>query len=212
MQQSAKSANERPLVSTRTKLFVLCAIFAHILIILSREFPIFKWQGNLNQATNSYVLFLGLDQSYTVFAPPPEFNLHFFAVVTRQSGLMEIWQYPRMDDLSLVDKLFKERYRKFLNDNLAADLLSSHRPALARYIARQKQNPQDPPYIVSIFYVLRPILLPGARELAGTGANSSEEYHPVLPSRLPDAFQTSDALKEGVHCLITYFVRPEDLK
>src|ERR1700753_1657398 len=126
MQETAKINKQSPPVLTRTQLIVLALIFDNALITLSREFPLFAWQGKLNEATNGYVQFFGLDQSYTVFAPPPEYNLHFFAIVTRQSGLMEIWQYPRMDDLTLVDKLVKERYRKFLNDNLSLQALREH--------------------------------------------------------------------------------------
>jgi hypothetical protein len=212
MPQAAKKANNEPPVFTRGKLIVLSLIFLYIVILLSREFPFFKWQQEIKEATNNYVLFVGLDQSYTVFAPPPEFNLHFFAIVTRRSGLMEIWQYPRMDNLSLWDKLFKERYRKFLNDNLSLGALRSHLPALAQYIARQKQNAHDEPYVVSIFYVLRPIRLPEQDAPVGTDNDNKDDYNPVLRRRVTNPYKNSEALAEGVHCLITYFVRPEDLR
>ena len=70
----------------------------------------------------NYILFTGLAQNYGVFAPSPRrTNIHFLAVVTYEHGERKLVALPRMERLSLTQKFFKERYRKFLNDNVAAE-------------------------------------------------------------------------------------------
>ena len=64
---------------------------------------------------------MGFDQDYSMFAPKPrDDNLHLLAIVMHKDGAAEIWRYPRMEELDLLTRMQKERYRKFGHDNIAS--------------------------------------------------------------------------------------------
>lgn len=87
------------------------------------------------------VLYTGLWQNYAVFSPNPRnINVHLEAIVTYNDGSARVWYYPRMERLGLIDRTFKERYRKYGHDHLnwAAD--KKLWPDFARFVARQMNN------------------------------------------------------------------------
>lgn len=108
-------------------------------------------------ALKGYLVFMGLGQTYAVFAPSPrELNVHLGAVITYQDGTAKRWDYPRVNRLSQLERIPKERYRKFGCDNLAwPDFQPFSRlllPDVAAYIARiNNTNPGNPPVLVSIY-------------------------------------------------------------
>ncbi len=62
-----------------------------------------------------YLVSTGLWQYWDMFAPnPANVDLWWDAIVTYQSGKVEVVKYPRMKDLSIPEKYVKERYRKFI--------------------------------------------------------------------------------------------------
>src|SRR5262249_24416916 len=86
-----------------------------------------------------YFLFTGLAQDYGVFAPSPrQSNVHLMATVIFADGSMRLYPFPRIDRLPLTEKLTKERYRKFLEDNAVWDDTSAWIiNDVARFAARQ---------------------------------------------------------------------------
>lgn len=62
-----------------------------------------------------YLEATGVWQYWDMFAPDPSrWDGYVDAEVTYQSGEKRIYAYPRMKKLGIVEKYFKERYRKFL--------------------------------------------------------------------------------------------------
>jgi len=90
-----------------------------------------------------YFLWAGLFQSWDTFAPTPRsVNSYVEATVVYKDGSRKIWSFPRMEQLGLTERYFKERYRKFsesLQD--ANDVLL---PDVARRIARLGSTPSRP--------------------------------------------------------------------
>jgi hypothetical protein len=133
----------RPLISA--------FIVFHLLLFVCWMFPQFSWQRAINAALRKYVLFLGLDQDYRVFAPNPSAaNVKVFGIITYGDGTMAIWQFPQMEESSFVRKIWKERFRKFVDDNLALSSDHQLKEDVARYIARNTESANHRPLMVSL--------------------------------------------------------------
>jgi hypothetical protein len=99
--------------------------------------PPTEWRQTLLSPFWNFIEYVGLWQYYTVFVPPRIFNLYLEGNVKLENGELLVWKYPRMEQLGLIEKMQKERYRKLYNDiaNNASDGVLW--PDLARYIARK---------------------------------------------------------------------------
>jgi hypothetical protein len=96
------------------------------------------------------MLWSGLFQAWDMFAPSPRsVNAHVEAAVILRDGRIQTWKFPRLEQLSLTSRTFKERYRKFV-ENLQEESHKAIWPDVARYIARASNNPADPPQIVML--------------------------------------------------------------
>ena len=91
-----------------------------------------------------YFLWVGLFQSWDAFSPSPKAtNSHIDAIVLYNDGATRNWSFPRMEQLSLTKRYFKERYRKFV-EYLNGDSYSALWPDAARFIARRNNNRPSP--------------------------------------------------------------------
>jgi hypothetical protein len=121
-----------------------------------------------------------------MFAPVPKgANTYLEATLIYKDGGREMWTYPRMEELSLKEKLLKERYRKFA-DMLQRDELDDLLPDAARHIARLKSRSQNPVKTVILI----------------------QRFSFIVPrsdgSYVPEPWDT--------HILLGYGVRAEDLR
>lgn len=94
----------------------------------------------------------GLWQYWDMFAPnPANLDLWWDSVVTFQSGKKLVVEYPRMKTMSIWQKYFKERYRKYL-ERMNTDSTDSYkRPAFAQRMALLSyKDPSDPPVRVQL--------------------------------------------------------------
>jgi hypothetical protein len=133
-------------------LLISAFIIFHLFLITIWLFPINSNLVNLTNVFRGYIIFLGLDQDYSMFAPAPrKINRHMFALVTFHDQSTAIWSYPRMERLKYWQSMFKERYRKFGNDNIVESCFKMYLPDLARYIARLHACPGNEPDLVSIY-------------------------------------------------------------
>lgn len=90
-------------------------------------------------------------QNFAVFSPEPrESNIYISAVVTFADGSSQYFVYPRLDRLSLWDRMQKERYRKYALDNVYKDDGRGLWPDLARYVARLFYKAGRKPIAVSL--------------------------------------------------------------
>jgi hypothetical protein len=99
-------------------------------------------------AIRPYMLWSGLFQSWDMFAPQPKSsNSYIESVVIYKDGRTQTWKFPRMEHLGLGEQLYKERYRKFV-ENLQDGANAAFWPDTARYIARLNDDSSSPPQIV----------------------------------------------------------------
>jgi len=133
-----------------------------------------------------YFLWAGLFQSWDMFAPIPKgANTYIEATVRYRDGSQKTWTFPRVEQMGLKEKLFKERYRKFA-DNLQRDELDELLPDAARHIARLNSSPGNP---------VRMVIL--VRRISFIVPRANGIY-------IPEPWDS--------HILLGYGVRPEDLK
>lgn len=133
-----------------------------------------------------YFLWAGLFQSWDMFAPvPKEANTYIEATLIYKDGSRTTWTYPRMDEITQVQRLFKERYRKF-TDYFERDEFDDVLQDVARHIARLKSRPGNPVKTVILI----------------------EKLSFIVPS--PDGSYGPSAWDK--HVLLGYGVRPEDLR
>jgi hypothetical protein len=107
------------------------------------------------------------------------------AVVIFEDGRTRTFKFPRMEQLSLAQRYYKERYRKFA-ENLVQDSDSALWPDVARYIARLNKNNSNPPEIVMLIRYWSEIV-----------PQADGSYHPG---------------PERARIFFRYDVKPEDLK
>ncbi len=102
------------------------------------------------QTFRPYLAWSGLFQTWDMFSPSPKsINSYVEAIIVYQDGNTRKWSFPRMEQLSLIDRYFKERYRKFV-ENLKEDTNSALWPDTARFIARLNNNRAVPVKSVSL--------------------------------------------------------------
>jgi hypothetical protein len=125
--------------------FLVFHIVAIACWCLPFDAPLFPLCRNL---VRPYFLWSGLFQSWDMFAPtPPAANTYVEAVVVYGDGSRKTWALPRMEQLGLAQKYFKERYRKFA-ENLLQDENEPLLPDVARHIARLNSTPAKPAKLV----------------------------------------------------------------
>jgi len=169
-------------------------IIFHLMLIVCWLFPFLlgKSLSDPDYALSPlryYVLFLGLDQDWRVFAPKPrDNNLHLVGVVTHADDTLELWEYPRMETLNFAERLYRERFRKYAHDNVANGSFEAFLPGLARYIARLNNKPGNPPVHVSVVRYSAPVPVP------------------------PEGFKHPLPPQSDTETIITYAVTPADLK
>jgi hypothetical protein len=82
-----------------------------------------------------YLSSTGFWQYWNMFSPnPANVDVWIDAEVEYADGSVMVFKYPRMQDLSLFERYFKERYRKFV-ENSHADRFAYKWPVVAQAIA-----------------------------------------------------------------------------
>jgi hypothetical protein len=101
-------------------------------------------------AVSPYFLWSGLFQAWNAFAPAPKaLNSYLEGIVIYHDGRVLTWKFPRMEQLPLAQRYYRERYRKFV-ENLKEDSNVALWPDAARYIARLNNDAFNPPEIVML--------------------------------------------------------------
>jgi hypothetical protein len=125
----------------------------------------------------------GLFQAWDMFAPlPAAENAYVQGVVITHDGHLHTWKFPRMEQLSLLERYSKERYRKF-QENLPNEKYSAIWPDVARDLARRYNQPDNPPEIVMLIRYWSSINVPKAESRA-TKLAGPEQAHIFYERRL----------------------------
>jgi len=113
------------------------------------------------RAIRPYFLWSGLFQAWNAFAPAPKaLNSYVEAVVIYKDGGVRNWKFPRMEQLPLWQRYYRERYRKFV-EYLKEDTSAAWWPDVARYVARLNNDASNPPEIVMLIRHWTNIVPPG---------------------------------------------------
>jgi hypothetical protein len=123
----------------------------HLFAIVTWSVPLDSPLVNaLRNAIRPYMLWTGLFQSWDTFAPTPRtVNAYIQSVVITKDGVIHTYKFPRMEQLGLFERYYKERYRKF-EENLPVQSNSALWPGVARHLARMYASPVNPPEIVML--------------------------------------------------------------
>jgi hypothetical protein len=133
-----------------------------------------------------YFLWAGLFQSWDMFSPTPwSINSYVDAIVIYHDGSRKTWSFPRTEQMTLTQSLFKERYRKF-TENLQLEQNDVLWADVARRIARLNSTAENP--VKTVILV--------------------QKWSPILPPA-DDAYQPQPW---NQHVLYGYGVKPEDLQ
>jgi hypothetical protein len=121
--------------------------FSGVLLWLSPDGPL---KQELIPPYLGYLNFFGLWQGWSVFEHPRTYNEYVTALITYRDGSQKVWEFPRMEKMGIIEKMFKEGYRRWGNDCVCDKDQSYLWPDAARYIARANAHPGNPPVSVSI--------------------------------------------------------------
>jgi hypothetical protein len=131
----------RILIST----FLLCHIVAITCWSIPIDSPLI---AACRKLIRPYMVWSGLFQSWDTFAPAPKpINSYIEGFVIYKDGRTRVWKFPRMEQLSLAERYYRERYRKFV-ENLKEDRNVALWTDAARRIARLNNDASNPPVIV----------------------------------------------------------------
>jgi hypothetical protein len=182
--QPAKKIHEQ---SDVKRIAINVFLVFHILAITCWCLPIDNPLISLcRERVRPYFLWSGLFQSWDMFSPNPKAaNTYIEATIVYQDRSRATWTFPRMERLSLAERCFKERYRKFA-DSLPGDQNDALLPDAARYIARLNSLPSHPAKTIILVH----------------------KWSFIVPradgSYVPEPWDQ--------HILLGYGVRPEDLQ
>lgn len=121
--------------------------FSGVLLWLSPDSPL---KQKLITPFIGYLNFFGMWQGWSVFENPRTYNEYVTAVVTFKDGTQTTWEFPRMEKMNVIEKMFKEGYRRWGNDCVSDINMSFLWPDATRYIARVNRQAGNPPVTVSI--------------------------------------------------------------
>lgn len=176
------------MLSRRARLAATAFVAFHLFAILLWAVPLdTALIVQCREAIKGYMLWTGLFQKWDMFAPDPsKLNNYVSATVHYRDGHTAEWTFPRMEQLGIVDKYFKERYRKYACDNLRLDTRSGLWPDAARYVARAMMSPGDPPVQVDLVRHWSEVPPPGPHGEAPPAPWSQYTYfrYPVQPGDL----------------------------
>lgn len=126
-------------------------IAVHVTFLVVWGLPSSLFRTRLCEPITSYMIYLGLWHSWSMFAPTP-LATHFDvrAQVAYQDGSTNEWIAPRMEELPLWERVPKERYRKW-RERIRIDEYMSIWDDTARFVARRMNtNPTNPPVEVKL--------------------------------------------------------------
>jgi hypothetical protein len=123
----------------------------HILAITCWAIPLnTRFTSACRELVRPYLAWSGLFQSWDMFSPTPKSqNMYLEAIIIYRDGSTDLWTFPRMELLSLTQRYFKERYRKY-EETLDDDRYSALWPDAARHIARMKASHSSPPKTIML--------------------------------------------------------------
>ncbi len=86
---------------------------------------------------SSWWQFFGFDQRWALFAPSIRtVNFDVVCLITYNDGAMSLWQPPRVELMSLLERYQKDKFRKWGMDSLPGSRYQECWPDFSRYVGR----------------------------------------------------------------------------
>jgi hypothetical protein len=141
-------------------------------------------------------------QDWAMFAPNPvQTNQYLGAHVIFERGNWREYTLPRLEEMNWFEAWAQKRYRK-LKNRLLDEKRLEYDADLARWIARQMNEPGNPPIRVTLYSYESPIPRHDRKELQDPKGSSWVDYSQLLREKA--AYSPT--------LLVDYFVQPGDLK
>jgi hypothetical protein len=154
-------------------------ILFHLLLITVVAVPLQAFAG-VKDLVMPYMRWSGLFQSWDMFGPDPvKVNSYVKAVIISRDRHMQVWSFPKMEDLGFGERFRKERYRKFL-EVLPQPQYAPLWPDVAVHLARSLNNPADPPEKV-LLIEFQSDIHPEADQSSEPAARPNVFYEDYLP-------------------------------
>lgn len=152
--------------STKTKAFEVCIslfVSVYFFLVLLWFTPESVFKSRVFTPIYTAWLFFDLNQSWSLFSPTiRQLNYYPSAIITFEDGSKTLWEPPLMDKIGLVERMQREKFRKWSIDSLPWDKFKYYWVDFAKYVGRQYYNETNKP--VSISLNLRWIELPNPTE------------------------------------------------
>jgi hypothetical protein len=165
-----------PLVSA----FIVLNVVA-IALVLSPAFPS---RQILLTPFLPYLFATGLFQGSGVFVPRPHvYNIYLTAEIIYSDGSKEDWKNVRMEELNLMERFQKERFRKWSRQNMDTPKPLKWWPETAAYLARLHQRNGKTPVEIRLVRHRTDTTPPGSNEQRQT-IHDVFYVHKVTPEDL----------------------------
>lgn len=95
----------------------------------------------------------GWYQNWSLFSPGVRhISFHETAVITFKDGSTKIYEYPRMEKMSVVERFRREKLRKMFVDNMPWPGYEQFLPVFARHLVRANYTQANPPVLVTFVF------------------------------------------------------------
>lgn len=160
------------------------------------------WTVKPRWVVDAYMFNTGQWQDWSMFAPDPLQVLRYVAAdVTLRSGARApAFEFPRLGQFNFLHAWIEKRYRKY-QLQIAGERTPAFLEDLARWVARQRRNPADPPVHVTLFNCECPIPRHDRPELSRPDRPAWIDYTRLL----------RDEAHYNRYVMLEYDVKPGDL-
>lgn len=121
-----------------TKLLSLFACF-HLVTIITTAFVPSALKTPIFYLSKLYVNFFGLYQNWEMFQSPPSGNYYLCALIRFEDGSKQLIEFPRMQDVSLAERLQLHRLRKFQQSHVFYPGNEAILPDVAQWFANEAE-------------------------------------------------------------------------
>jgi hypothetical protein len=141
---------------TAQRLAISAFLIVHLSLVGVINLPPSFLKQRLFLVAAYYVVPLGLDQAWGMFAPNPVMHARVMEVVTvDKNGIQRVYAYPKMTDFTVWEAIPRVRHSKFTS-NCGQPIHSAYREFAVRYAIRQLKIPPDAfPVDAELFYQVR---------------------------------------------------------
>jgi hypothetical protein len=148
------------------KNLITFVVFAQIVGIFVWTAPKYRAMalvlGSVHRVLSPFVLFFGLSQSWSMFAPSPRIaDLRVSAVATMKDKSQRVWSIPNPLNIGFFRRHQVDRYRKWANDHLKKDNNEENDlfKEAGRFVQGQLDEPGNPVVYIDFYYEVRKIFL-----------------------------------------------------